>query len=826
MSQNVLKIVNDYSFFLSDDDNAKHELWSRLRFRDRNYFHNRAYKMKKWDGYINFFSIDTGKFLTGLLPEVSAVLRHFNIPYTVDDTRKQTPFQFSKVNENFLNQWLPEKTHHGEPMSPITLHDYQVDIINQVIKHRRGVVYAPTGSGKAQPLDSLVATPSGFKKMGDIQIGDHVLVPSGGSAPVTGVFPQGKKKILRIEFNNGDSVECCEDHLWKVNAFYDQWKGKILSAKEIKTRKKCPNGASRFNIDTPKNVDFESKTVPLDPYFMGLLLGDGCFCGACLNFSSVEHEILTYISRSLAPGYTLIMCEKDCDFRITCPTNGRKSPNSYLQILRFLGLRGLRSHEKFVPEIYLINDAQKRLALLQGLMDTDGEVSKTGAITFNSTSPHLAEAVEWLVKSLGGIPRRSVVKKWFTYKGIKKQGKLCYKITFGLPEGLLPFRLTWKKDRCKKTRQRNTNRVISDVVEVGEKECQCIMVDHPDHLYITDNFVVTHNTFVMLGIMKAIQPGTPTLVLQNRVSLAQQNYEELALWGFPNVGTCWGGKFSPNVITVASVQSVDKIEKLLPKFKVLIVDEIHDMMSALPKAVYKRMKGADIRVAVSATPFKFGGKDQVQKFYVRGFFGPILKINSAATGVLTTHELQEREILSSSKGTFYVINEPQIPHDIYIDAVTRGIAESYHFHQIVTRLARMQKGRTLILVERIAHGDALHSMLPGSLWVQGKDDSKTRKDVVRQLQKSKNVVAIATQQIFNTGINFHCHNLINAAGGQADHLIIQRMGRGLRTAEDKERLNYFDFLFKINQYLEEHSNKRIKILEGEGHEITVKEVDF
>jgi len=437
--------------------------------------------MRKWDGYIQFFAMETGKFLTGLLPEVTAVLRHFKIDFVVEDNRKKTSFIYEEVDQNFLNQWLPAKTLGGDPMKPVTLHDYQVELINQVLKHRRGVIYAPTSAGK---------------------------------------------------------------------------------------------------------------------------------------------------------------------------------------------------------------------------------------------------------------------------------------------------------------------------------------------------------TFIMLGILKSIPPGTPTLVLQNRVTLAQQNYDEINNWGFNNVGTLWGGAVKPNVITVASVQSVAKIEKLLPKIKVLIVDEIHDMMSASPKAVYRRLKACDIRVAVSATPFKFGGTDNVQKFHVRGFFGPILKVKSAATGVLTTAELQGRGILSSSKCTFYPIYEPMIPHDIYIDAVTRGIAESYHFHRIVTRLAKLQTGRTLILVDRVAHGDALHNLLPGSLWVQGKDTQATRKGVIKQLQKDEHCIAIATQQIFNTGVNSHIHNLINCAGGSAEHMIIQRMGRGLRTAADKAVLNYYDFLFKINDYLEKHSNDRIAILKREGHEIIVKEIDF
>ena len=170
------------------------------------------------------------------------------------------------------------------------------------------------------------------------------------------------------------------------------------------------------------------------------------------------------------------------------------------------------------------------------------------------------------------------------------------------------------------------------------------------------------------------------------------------------------------------------------------------------------------------------------------------------------------------------MSEPRIPHDIYIDAVTRGIAQNQMLNDMVTKIARKCSGRTLILVDRIAHGDKLSELIPNSLWVQGSDNSETRNKVILELQKSKkSVVAIATQQIFNTGINVYCHNLINAAGGQADHQIIQRMGRGLRTAKDKDGLSYYDFTFDINPYLLEHSNKRISILRKEGHEVDVRE---
>jgi superfamily II DNA or RNA helicase len=330
-------------------------------------------------------------------------------------------------------------------------------------------------------------------------------------------------------------------------------------------------------------------------------------------------------------------------------------------------------------------------------------------------------------------------------------------------------------------------------------------------------------TNIMLSILKALPENCPTLVLANKTSLVQQNYEEIIKAGIKNVGRLYGKYKDPNITTCSTVQSLHKIESILEKIKVVIVDEIHENMSKQPKKYFNKMKNCSVRAAVSATPFKFGGKDLCQKWLVKGYFGPALKSKSAG-GILTTSHLQDRGMLSKSRCVFYPVREPDLKYEIYMDAVTRGIAENWHFHEIIKNLALRLSGRTLILVERIAQGDSLHSLIPGSLWVQGKDDLDTRKFVIDKLKTSKEkIVSIGTQQIFTAGINVMTHNVINAAGGQADHQIIQRVGRGLRTAKDKEILNYYDFVFHNNEYLHEHSKKRIKILEKEGHEIIFKE---
>lgn len=330
-------------------------------------------------------------------------------------------------------------------------------------------------------------------------------------------------------------------------------------------------------------------------------------------------------------------------------------------------------------------------------------------------------------------------------------------------------------------------------------------------------------TSIMLSILKAIPDNCPTLILANKKSLVEQNYEEMLKFGFKNVGRLYGNHKNPDIFTCATFQSLHKIESILDKIKVIIVDEIHENMSKQPKKFMNKMKSCCVRVAVSATPFKFGGKDLCQKWLVKGYFGPILKSKSVG-GVLTTKHLQERGTLSKSKCVFYPVKEPDLKYEIYLDAVTKGIAENWQFHEMVVKLSNSLSGRTLILVDRIAHGDILFSMIPGALWVQGKDNMETRKFVIEQLKSSKEkTVAIATQQIFNAGINVMTHNVINAAGGQADHHIIQRVGRGLRTAEDKDILNYYDFVFYNNEYLLNHSRKRLKILKKEGHDISIEE---
>ena len=335
-------------------------------------------------------------------------------------------------------------------------------------------------------------------------------------------------------------------------------------------------------------------------------------------------------------------------------------------------------------------------------------------------------------------------------------------------------------------------------------------------------------TLILISILKSLPPKTPVLFLTKNSGLVHQNYKEMQAWGVENLGRWYATYKEPNYIMCATshVKTFKSLGKLLPKFKVLLVDEVHECMSEVPIRNYKKMKSCCVRLGFSATPFKWNKKkiDEVHKWKVKGHFGPVFKTRTTKSGVLNTKELQERGILSKSNCSFYPITHPDLAYEPYQDAIKMGIEQNLHFHDIVKNLARSQKGRTLIIVERLEQGDYLKSLMPEAHWIQGKDSLAVREPVLEDLRIKDRVIAIIMKPIITAGINVKIHDLINAAGGEGAHSTIQIMGRGLRLADDKDVLDYHDFHFQNNDYLRKNSEWRMEVLKQEGHNVVSKDL--
>ena len=159
MAETILKIDNCFSQLLTDDTITKTFIWKRLRFPAKNYWHSRLFKQKLWDGYDNFFQKDTGKFLTGLLPEVQLILQGLKIPYKIQDNREQITWRVKSINDQFMNFWLSEYNNNvasDEQRKDFTLRDFQPELVNGVLKNNRAIIQAPTGAGKTAIMVALV----------------------------------------------------------------------------------------------------------------------------------------------------------------------------------------------------------------------------------------------------------------------------------------------------------------------------------------------------------------------------------------------------------------------------------------------------------------------------------------------------------------------------------------------------------------------------------------------------------------------------------------------------------------------------------------------
>lgn len=354
------------------------------------------------------------------------------------------------------------------------------------------------GTGKCSSLDSIVYTPTGPIRMGELKAGDIISTPDGTTAPVLSVHPQGLKNFYKVIFTDGSSTETCDEHLWLTQTSKERdckKPGKVRELKEIISTLKYRNKRNH-SIPMTQPVFFDKQELSIDSYLLGALIGDGTLTQSCIYFSNTDPKVISEVTKLVNNSNDEIKyCNNlTCDYRIT-GTHIRDN-------LKDLGLLKHYANTKFIPNVYKVNSIENRIALLQGLMDTDGTVSKN-RLSYTSVSEQLIQDVKWIVQSLGGTSVITDRIPSYTYKGEKKLGQRAYTAHINLPNEIKPFRSEIKSGKYTGNSKYFPRRYIDHVESLGQKEGQCIYIDHPDHLYLTDEFIVTHNT--LLTIATALQ---------------------------------------------------------------------------------------------------------------------------------------------------------------------------------------------------------------------------------------------------------------------------------------------------------------------------------
>lgn len=373
----------------------------------------------------------------------------------------------------------------------------------------------PKRAGKAVTLDTMLPTPWGFKRMGDIRVGDLVMAVDGYDTVVTDVFPQGKVPVYEVKFSDGATVKTCAEHQWKVKYHSsDDYSERIMTTGEMMEHGLMTGGHHRFAVEYAQPAEFLFRDVPLDPYVLGVLLGDGSFRDGTITLTNFDREVTDYVRSNLPEGdIAYLQNEKRGRWVIKSETRrvdkrGHMLKSRTAEILDGMGLLGKLSHEKHIPADYLYNTSVMRMELLSGLLDTDGYCEEKG-IEYSTTSPALRDGVIFLVRSLGG--RVNCTERMGRYKkdGAYIETRMNYRLHIVFPAGVNPFKTKRRAERYK-PRRKKLYRYIVSITPCGEEYAQCIRVDHPEHLFlVSDYFVPTHNSQLGINFVNMLSGREP-----------------------------------------------------------------------------------------------------------------------------------------------------------------------------------------------------------------------------------------------------------------------------------------------------------------------------
>lgn len=356
------------------------------------------------------------------------------------------------------------------------------------------LLHAKPGYGKGHPHGTGILTPDGWSNIENLSVGDVVIGSNGKATELTGVFHRGVLDTYRVSFSDGSSVECDGDHIWLAKTQQGGYKQYTVSellaldSLRVAPSKGKKHAAFRFGIPMVEPVRFTPQDVEIHPYLMGALLANGNLKQAIIT---TNDEQIIKECENVAPNWATFVeysSNPARRYRINDYDGGHKV-NRLLDALRSYDLFGVKSREKFIPQQYIYNSIENRVALLRGMMDCDG--CQAGSHTsYSSYSKALALGVQELVQSLGGTAHLDDIWR-------EEDDCFEYRVFINL-KSIAPFHLKRKLDpwttASNKKGVYQPFRKICSIDKVDRQEIICLQVAAEDQLYVTESYIVTHNT--------------------------------------------------------------------------------------------------------------------------------------------------------------------------------------------------------------------------------------------------------------------------------------------------------------------------------------------
>lgn len=830
------------------DAKTRRECNAALKFFIHAARHMPAFKLGRWDGCVSLFALN-GNTYVNLLDKVLDIVVENGYEIELVDRRITKSFEFPLIDEDYVTDNCPNPVWpKGHPVEgqPIKLRDYQVEIIRAFLENPQCIQEIATGAGKEQPISSKIKIPGGWTTMGDIKLGDIVSSPNGGRAKVIGVHPQGIKDVYTFTFSDGRTAQAGAEHLWRVHC--NDWRsntkkgGPWRTINTLELINQMNKSSRKLSIQLVEPEITPRVDLPIDPYVMGIMLGDGTTSNG-FGFSSADQFIVDEMTKRL-PAYD-IKQKSDYDYRINMTketwTNasseegwrsGTWSPIK--KCFKEMGLLGKRSFEKFIPDSYLSGSLDQKKELICGLMDSNGYVSDHKEISFCTTSKTMAYQMVDLLRSLGAIV--TLKEKMGSYRkdGILIQTRLAYNLSIRYKKPWELFKLPRKLSRIGSSYQYSETLKlgIQSIELTGSEESQCITIDSDDHLYITDNWVVTHNTLLTAALSHLCEEHGRTIVIVPNKSLVDQteaDYKNIGL----DVGVYYGDRKEPGhthtICTWQSLHILDKNSKK-PKSDVTQLDIdtfTKDVVAVMVDETH--MAKADVLKNLLCGPFanvpiRWGltgtvPKEEHEFTSILASIGPVVNRLAAKDlmdkGVLANCHVDIIQLMDSAEfSNFHEENNFLVTDSNHLDWIS-------DFTQKVS-----ESGNTLVLVNRIETGKELEARIPNSKFVYGSVKAQDRKDAYDEIGQGTNQIAIASYGVAAVGINIpRIFNLILVEPGKSFVRVIQSIGRGIRKANDKDYVQIYD-IASTCKFSAKHVSARKKIYKEANYPHSVRKVDY
>lgn len=788
------------------------------------------YKMGRWNGMINFFGL-TGVTYTNLLPELFSKIniKQYDIEEIFPEDILEDPDLGEPIDENYMSD-LAWYEGHRLAGQPIILEEHQVRCINAMIYQHRGLLEAATGCHSKGT--KILMFDGSWKNVEDIVVGDEIMGDDGT-----------KRKVLNLHHGIDDMYEIkpIKDKSFIVNSGHilpvicnnkrkqDYNKVTYISVKDwLNTSKYYKHThkiySNHTEIDWNQNINHI-----IDPYIMGVYLGDGSTRSSMCSITSADDEIVQSLLEQANSLNMSISIKEDKrgnkSKQYTFIQNGRN--NQINTELKRLKLFGHLSKDKFIPDEYKYDSIENRYKLLAGLIDTDGYADK-GVHYYYTNSERLKDDVIFICGSLG-------IKTHVHLKKVKEyENNTYYVISICGKNNKIPTKL--KRKQINKSSNKDNRRSGFSVKYIGKGEYFGFEVDN-NNLYIMENWWVQHNsgkTLLSAALCRKVKPFGKVVLIVDGKDLCFQTADELNKFGCDaGVVGCGLREFGHDV-SVCTWQTINSISKkskdslnkeelktLVDGVVAMIFDEVH------------RCKGNEVKKVAeqvfSNVPIRWGltgtiPKQKIDYYNLATAIGPVLDENVQAK------ELQDKGFLSNCQ-----VNCIRLKDDYkfftwddekeYLASNTDRLA---FMASLISGIVQQQKN-TLVLVDRIVTGETLEKMLiekgVDAIFLQGSVKSAKRFEEYKKFANEDNKCVIAIDKIASTGLNIpRLFNIVFIDYGKAFTKTIQSIGRGLRRALDKDFVTIYD-ISSTTHYSREHFNNRIHYYEDAQYPYQVMNID-